>query len=483
MKDPHKLAVIFGSANMLALVLAIVSPGYMTLAFLAISVLEICFLRLLRPPANIAAKNPQLAPQPQPDRFQVQAEANARLRVRDHQIYLRILSSGDSLYEEHFRDVEPYRETQISEIRGFLESEYGYFKLPVYTPKSIVWEWEKQEGDRRYAVITFNPPLQKGVLRTYSRELLTFNSVYFNQQDRRDSLWNKNKDVTREEVWFDIRNAYNDFFVQVAFPADHFPQRWYVEAVDTDTLQEDQSESARAEKALTVLSNAGILQLRIHGPLCGLRYRLSWDLPKTEADEVHFTADQQASREDAAERLSIATDAVLQVSNELREMLRGRYADKLVNLVLYAYRREKERGGLWPVADADSLLDASAGSNAVVRLGRTLPGQCYRRRSEILFSRFHQDDETGYEALPAFQGQHPVFAIAVPISFPEPRGLRLGVVYVQSHALNSGLNALVDDVDAKTDFVKMVRRWHVQRLMPAIYPEFSGREPDALPWL
>jgi hypothetical protein len=464
MIDPRILAFTIGVAEALAFALAITFSGYMTLVFLAVSGVALYSLRII-------------------DRFHVHA-ANAKLRVRHHQVFLRILDSGDGLYDEDFRDVEPYRNAQVSEIRGFVESEYGYFGDPVYTPNGIVWKWERQEGDKKHAITIFNPPLVRGNPRDYQRTRRTFNMVYFNQQDRKDSLWNRNGDVTREAVWFGIRHAYDDFFIQVEFPPDHFPrENVSVEAVNMDNRRVDQSETARAGKALTFLTGNRILQLRMQRPLCGLEYRISWGLPRTEADEAPFTADQLGFCEDAAHRLSMAGSAVREASNDLRKILREHYADDCAAIILYTYRRQAERGGLWPVADTDLLLDSSARSDPVVRLGRTLLGQSYRRRCDVLFSTFNHEEETGYEPLPAFNSAQPVFAIAVPILSPEPRGLRLGVVYVQSHALKSGLNVLVGNVAAKTDFITMVRRWHVQRLMPAIYPEFSGRKPDELPWL
>jgi hypothetical protein len=473
--------------ELLMLVVAIGAPGYSVLVFLLVSAGSVVLLPRVRPPVAIhaAPAPPAFQPAPALDRHEREAAAaGALLRVRRHLTTVRIHETGDAFYDETFTGVEPFGAVQLNVLEGYLESEYGFFSDPVYEPDTIKWNWGRQEGSKRYAFTVFSNPLKQGQPTNFQRKRRSFNCVYFNQQDRQDSMWSGSGDGSgQERIWFGIRHAYEEFSVQLVFPADRFPGEVDVDCYQTNTLVADLVETNRAKEALKPSRQVGILRLEIRKPLCGYTYRISWALPKEEADEIPFTADQRKHRGLAVSRLEAQRNIVLDAANELRATLRKAYADDHVSLVVYGYHKAFERGGLLPVADTDGLLDLSSLNSGHIRLGRCLPGQSYRRRSDLLAPLSKSKEETGCEGLPGFQGPQPEIAVAVPIYYPEPRGLRMGVVYIQSHAENSRLQELRHNETAKAKLVTAVRRWNVQRLLPALFPEYSSVAPNALPWL
>jgi hypothetical protein len=434
------------------------------------------------PAPQLAVQGPAQAPDL--DEFEQRArDYPATLRIRSHEAIIHILESGDGMYEETFTDVEPYADAEIHEVvGGSLSSEYGYFNAPVYEPATIVWHWTKTEGTTRFWSTEFNPPLRIGKPISYVRKRRTFNMVYFNQQDRRDSLWDQEIDQAYEDMWFGIRQAIEEFRVELLFPSHQRPLDVKVEVRDSNDVIVAR-ETERATDNLSV--HLGIVvRLHLERPLCGYKYSIFWALPPTEAEASEFSAEIRGLREEALQRLRNADKgtAITAACLELRDGLRRIYHDDTASVLLYVYGRNNSQAGLCPVADTDSLL--ATGDGTMIRIGRTLVGQSYRRKAEMLDSPLnHIGQSSYYEPLPGANGTRPPFAAAVPLFIPASKGLRLGVVYIQSSSNYSGFNQLLDSIPAKEKFFQAITRWHVQRLMPALLPEVDTRDPEKLPWI
>lgn len=237
----------------------------------------------------------------------------------------------------------------------------------------------------------------------------------------------------------------------------------------------DPLETRYASPFLLTSPASRTLSLLLRDPLPGFYYTIFWTLPRTEAQEPEVTAALWNHAQGIGERLlNLGFEpAITSCLAQLREAVADGQA---LDAALFVYA--EARRGLVRVAVADDGLGfAEALGNPVVKVGRTLIGQAWRRRVTVdsvagptgASSEFYCDSTD-----PLTLHQNRVASLAIPLFYPGgtdgPRGLRVAVLWLGTTSRWSPLINLRDDDVYRKRLLELVRVWFVEKLLPIIDP-------------
>jgi hypothetical protein len=401
-------------------------------------------------------------------RIQEQIVRNGSLlRMGSHRWYVTITASGDGIYDEIFEDVTALDE-DVHFIEGQLKTDTGFLLDPEYkninpAPQVIDWEWTDKTGPHWKSKTVFRPALAKNRRISYQRVRKTINVVFFNKRDRDDSLWGAEDRNKPEGIAHRLRHVVDELFLEVRFPEGRFPTKFWPEALDGDQFEGEETQRVK----VVPLGNTLGLTLAVRKPYPGYTYRLAWELPDGEEEDasVPFQATVLAATIRAKLASLQPSDAAVQQSlNVLATALEHGYgAIQGLSMVIFAYRREGQCGGLHPVAQYNRSLSPETR----IRIGRGLVGQCYRRSADVVFSRYKGAEY--YEEIPGEETlEKPAVAVCIPLTCPEPFGLRVGVLMIDTRSPNTGLNRIFENDGEKVRLGRGLRQWYIEHVSSAL---------------
>src|SRR5207237_7682605 len=138
--------------------------------------------------------------------------------------------------------------------------------------------------------------------------------------------------------------------------------------------------------------------------------------------------------------------------------------------------RINQRGALICAAD----LKAQRPDRGHIRIGRTLVGRCYRRKELLLSTSLKPTsaDDLAYEPVPGEENlPPPTVACGIPLLCPEPKGRKIGVLYVTSRSNITGLSGLLEDRNRASDLLKEVKAWYTPCVPAALGIKRTLLEP------
>jgi 3',5'-cyclic AMP phosphodiesterase CpdA len=392
-------------------------------------------------------------------RFESLAKARSvTLRLTHHVRRYEIVDrSGDAHQYEQFTGVRPFGATEVDSLPHTVESDTGIFGERTYFPEGaqqIAWNWDDaQSGGVRQARTTFTPPLRRDRPIAFARESRSFNAFHFNKRDRRDAQRDAPRadaggevDLT-ESVEFNAREAFEHAVIQITFPAGRWPERFALDAFGEAGAREPE-ETRFVERALTTCHQQRAVHLALDHPLPGYCYKISWELPDVEADELGLSPRNAGVAQEMVERLlscrlheyvrrRTEVERVLAAIRRLPARMVGAHRGhagapgKGPEVALFCYN--ETLGGLECVASAG--FDGIPPPSQVFRPGQGVIGQAWRRRDSVLcYPRLGGADHTEavyYLPSPGATGLHTAL-LAVPVVFPRHGGRHVAVISLAS---------------------------------------------------
>jgi len=394
--------------------------------------------------------------------------------------YVRLESikegSGDSMVEETVHDARAFGEA-VPFLERVLRSESGIFGDWNYESppgQKIDWKWIDPPGKpERKGQTLFDPPLHRTPL-TFTRRGTTFNAIHFNQRDRLDSTDQKSSE---ENLTMRTQQAYEELLLQVRFPTTAFPSDFRLQVTDENDRR-DYPEEQFTRSGLTRFAGLRTALLRLDSPLPGYHYRVVWDLPRDDVEELNLSASDAGL---AAKIISALLDLrkpgnsrAAQVDQSLAHLEKDILSAKTyasptgedqLETVVFAYD-EGARGLVSAAARGNVRKDLMT---RVIKPGKTIVGQAFRRRAEVVFINVPGVQS---EALPYYEPdeglpQHTVI-FAVPLFYPIRRGRKIAVLSLASRSNTSGLLCLDTDKAAMLALKEQALVWYAAELAPAL---------------
>jgi 3',5'-cyclic AMP phosphodiesterase CpdA len=409
---------------------------------------------------------------------------SSRQLIRAHK-YVRVdtirASSGDVVIDETFYGAQSLGETPISSIPRVMTSRSGVFGTWTYEAPpghKIEWEWSgPPAGAERKGRTTLKPPLGKAPL-TFSRRGTTFNAIHFNQKDRLDATDQK---VSEEWTTLNTIHVYDAAVLQVSFPPTAFPSDFRLEVTCPDGKTPDFQEEEFLRPRLTRFSSTSSVILVLPQPLPEYSYRIVWDLPADEIEELNLSAVERGLAVDIGQRLldlrepgSPHRTQVEQSLLNLRKQIlsgptyRSAVKDDRLEVELFVYSAQV--GGL---VCAATLSDHGRDlSSWVVKPGRFVVGQAFRRRAEVLLINLRgvgSEAASYYEPVPGLEDLPPhTVVFSIPLFYPVRSGSKVGALSLGSRSHTSGLLCLQKDRAALLALKEQVLNWYATELARAL---------------
>lgn len=414
---------------------------------------------------------------------QLAAKYDPRFRMKRYTRFVEITEkSGDMNVREEFEGVTAYPTgAKREKLPRSFTSKFGFLCEPKITEAEggqieIGWEWDpkSQSGCETGGFVTFDSALENDPVR-FVMERKTHNAFHFNQRDRQD---------TSEEVSARVENLIDLYVLKVRFPKGHFPSQFKIQVKDEHDKSNDQEERlARTRFARFASDRTAVLILE--RPLPGHIYRIVWNLPKDDIEELRLSGHEARILRAANKRLvALRSDAdrsqnVRKQLDELQRQIANATIgpdfvdDPGLELALHAYNEENKA----------LVMVASNGDEDqnVVEIGRSTVGQAYKRRALVNWaldpssdnSRFwdYSTDHSGIVSIPLF---YPLDADA---------GGRTCVLSVATKSPTSGfLNVIdmLDDRDTRRAFTQHINAWYARSLASALgLPDLTKRMPTS----
>jgi hypothetical protein len=221
-------------------------------------------------------------------------------------------------------------------------------------------------------------------------------------------------------------------------------------------------------------------------PLPGYTYRIRWDLPMDDIEELNLSGQRNLSahqtrilREANKRLLTLASDA--QRLENVRKHLEGlqyqiahatigqfEIDDPEIEVSLHAYNDDKDKPALVMVASNGKQTES------VVPIGRGTVGQAYKRRAIV--SWFFTSDSYDSDFWDYSTGHLGI--VSIPLFFPlqTNAGGRVCVLSIATKSPESGFLNVIDQLDDPTAraFTQLVNAWYAKTLAKAIgLPDLS----------
>ena len=400
----------------------------------------------------------------------------AKLKIeKSSRLYVIIDDSGDAELHQYDENVSAYDE-EVKEVETYLVSEAGFFFTPEYDNPRINWTWKPPKGtdtNRREAIITFTPPLTKNDRENSYRYSKVFNLLQFNQQDLLDVSKGK---LDREAYETTIGNVFDVLTVQIQFPKSKFPREFSYRVLDPNKRL-DRFELAYFAKRVSTLKETSTIVFTLEKPLPGYKYTITWPLPPLEEDELNLSGTNKAHADDVVTNLlsSQTTSPHNQTVRNWIDELRRNIVDSQawqelegnddLEISLYVY--DRNQGGLVSVATSPATTQFPIPPNDVIKPGKTLIGEAFRRRGPAFYNTLsgHIFNTAEYgDRIPPGWGslaeKRYVAVCAIPLFYPLLRGRRVAVLSLASASNGSRLLPLMPDQndDAKQKKEKKIRQ-------------------------
>jgi hypothetical protein len=412
---------------------------------------------------------------------QLATQHDAKFRIKKYTRFVDIAEkSGDVSVREEFEGVTAFPDGAVREkLERRFSSQAGFFCEPQITEfegAQIGWEWEgksPQPGERM-GFVTFYPPVESDAVK-FVMQRKTHNAIHFNQRDRQGRF---------EEVFGYIENLHELYVVKVRFPKNNFPLRFRIH-VEVAKDQRDIEEEKLALSRFAHFTSDSTAVLVLERPLPGYTYRIRWDLPKDDIEELNLSGQRNLSghqtrilREANKRLLNLASDA--ERSKNVRKHLEGlqyqiahatigqyEINDPEIEVSLHAYNEDKDKQALVMVASNGKQTEN------VVPIGRGTVGQAYKRRAIVSWFTSDSDDCDFWD-----YGTGHVGIVSIPLFFPlqTTAGGRVCVLSIATSSSDSGFLNVIDHLDDPTAraFTQLVNAWYAKTLAKAIgLPDLS----------
>lgn len=395
------------------------------------------------------------------------------------QRFEEIMPSGDVVRKEYIEGMAASRERSVRQVRQTVWSQSGEFELPEVTECPAgqhIWaEWdpERRTTDTgRPMKLCFDPPLMHDSAVTFRRATRVWNAIHFNQRDRHDT----GAKESTESVYLSVMSAYETYQLHIAFPPGRFPTTARVRVEDAGG-QPTVHEQRYAQAHFLASETARTLTLQLERPLPGYIYRVEWDLPPNDDEDLGQGAGAIRCARDVETRLRASGNQPRVV-----EALRGLYTDLRGN-------------GFGPTAADDELelelfvydetvhgLRSTGGLNRntteVVLAGKTAVGRAYRRRDAVVGVWDGGADTAASIVEPGLAGEHYTVLAALPLFYPITGGRRVAIVFATSRRANSGLR-WVDAAEGLHQLKSRVTHWYATVLASELgvsdFPGFASQ--------
>ena len=411
------------------------------------------------------------------------ARVGSKLRVKRYtRLDMIQAGSGDDNIQEDFEAVQSYSGESVSEIEYTISSKSGRFPERVYETddpqQRFSWNWlgpASPDCERR-GITRFDPPITLRPV-SYRRKGPIPNAVYFNQKDRLDAT---ERESSQEDVSTTVMQ-WNDLLVfQVHFPDGFFPSKFNLEVTSKGGRREYREESF-AHKFFSVVSQLRTATLALQCPIPGFAYRIVWELPANENDELSLNSAQKLHAEAIIERLfdlrrpdsryqPRAHEALRVLYNQVveSEIFKSQNGDDKLEVSLFVY--DPSSAGLVYVAGVGRTYAADSRIwSWVIKTGTFVAGQAYKRRSDLTWVRSGSfNNENGpYESFDEDEEPHTVVT-CMPMFYPSQLGRRVAVLSLASRSKTSGLLRLDGNNAAKLALKAQSIVWFGTSLMAAL---------------
>jgi 3',5'-cyclic AMP phosphodiesterase CpdA len=415
-------------------------------------------------------------------------QVGARLKVNKYSRIDNIRAgSGDDQILEGFESVRSASRDPVHEISADVRSRSGYFGNRVYRTahagQRITWHWIDGPESRpiRRAITRFDPAIADKPI-TFEREGTIHNAIHFNRLDRLAATSQSNSE---ESADCRIKHVYQFFIHTVSFPKSQFPQPQSFGLHAYDPMgRRDYQEEAHIGPRFSVVPNTRTVILALSRPLPGYTYKILWNLPDSEIEELELGAEDAGLSEEIISKL-IALRSDVSTQNEVRSCLEALRTD--INMVDFDLKRkdnddlelslycfDQYKSGLICVAAVGNYGPTSGIWSWVIPVGRTIVGQAYRRRSPVLCVQLpgiESEETVYYEPVPESEGrglQKHTVIFAVPIFFPVRRGRRIAILSLASRSKTSSLLRLRTDKAAMLALIDHISVWYATTLAAAL---------------
>ncbi len=402
-------------------------------------------------------------------RFEAYAStAKAKLKIeKSSRLYVIKDDSGDADLHQHDENVSAYNE-DVKESKTFVRSDAGFFFKPEYDNPRINWTWiadPNRFAKRREALITFTPPLTRNDRINSYRFSRVFNLFQFNQQDKLDV---SDGESSNEEYSTIIGNVFDVLTVQLQFPEGKFPDEFSFRAIAPND-RPDPFELDYFVKRVSKFEAASSIVFSLERPLPGYNYAIAWNLPALEDEELKLSGTEKAYADELMAKLLSArtpsspqSQSLCDWMDELRlsiinsDLWRELPGNDDLEISFYIY--DSSHRGMVCIAASSAVSVFQTPSDYVIKPGKTLIGEAYRRRAPAFYNPLSGPvfDSAEYDdRIPANWGtlneKRYVAVCAIPLFYPLLRGRRTAVISLASASNASSLLPLLPDQNDEQD--------------------------------
>lgn len=432
-------------------------------------------------------------------------------RVRRYCRFVDIAEgSGDMTVYEQYDGVTAYPSGSLRRMPRTFTSRFGYLCDPRITKSegtSVGWEREptpRSVAGLERGFITFDPPIENDPV-SFELQRTTHNAFHFNKRDRQDRS---------EQVAGHMDNLNDLYILKVRFPERSFPPRFNIHVTKneqsapekhTNNDQQKQAETNGSEKsqarkpfepdkktedrnfeeekrALSRFSAFALDRtavLILERPLPGHTYRVIWDLPNDDIDEMALSPQEARILRNMVKRLlslrsnPAMAENVKEQLGELQTQIAGASLgsrsinDPGLEVVLHTFDDEKK--SLVMVA-ANTPLESTP-----VEIGQSTVGQAYKRRTLVSWPSIPNPENVDFWDF----GKGHTGIVSIPLFFPlkTNTGGRTCVLSIATRLPDSGFLDLIDQLDdreLRKALTQHVNAWYAISLAGALgLPDLS----------
>jgi 3',5'-cyclic AMP phosphodiesterase CpdA len=423
--------------------------------------------------------------------LRVRGEVGVRVKVRK---YTRVDTikpgSGDDEMSGHLEDVVAAYGDGQSPTRlpwGF-SSRSGVPGRPRLHSHTHALSWVEPDATQKgTGYIVFDRPVADSPMSFTYRGTIS-NAIHSNAQDRLAVTGEDDK----ESVHATITEWYDMFTLKVKFP-DSFDRRPRVQVVDEVQKVRDHVEERYAARRFTSFRDDNTAVLIVDRPLPGYKYKIVWDLPVTEDEELNLSGADRLRIEEIKERLlDLRSEAGADPARRMSDSLAGlkAYINALpigaADLEIALHVHDPNVGGLVCAAVLDSAAAQEETLSRVIHAGDSAIGQAYRRREHVNWVRGQNqgDDLADFfeydDALPH------AGILSVPLFYPMNGGGKVMVVTLATRLRVAPMLSFLEgqrSAEGEAAFkvlVSKIHSWYAQEMMSTLgLPEITEPAPRA----